>query len=603
MNFQEKSKEELLNDLVELQQKYNSVVALNEKKIEEGLQTEKSLRENEANIKAIIENSLESIWSIDTNYNIQYINEIFKSAFQKSFGILLERGVNLLESLPPQLRTIWKERYDRAFNGEHFVFTDKIELTVGFIYVEVAMNPIIIDDKVVGASFFGKDITQRVQSAEALKESEVRFKALHNASFGGIVIHDKGKILECNQGLSLMTGYSIDELIGMDGMYLIAEKSREFVKSKIEIGEEKPYEAFGLRKNGEEFPVRLQAKNVPYKGRIVRTTEFRDITEKKNAEKAFWESQLNFKALFEKGPIGVAYHRMIYDEFGKPVDYYFLDVNESYQKITGINPIGKLVTEAFPGIKKDSFDWIGTYGKVAKTGEEIRFQQHLQITRKWYDCVAYQYKPDHFVVTFLDITDQKRAEIALKEREEIFRHFMENSPIYVFFKDKDIKTISLSKNYEQMLGLPVERLIGKSMDEIFPSELSKKMIADDKKILKEGKPNIVDEELNGRYYTTIKFPIIINGKPEYLAGYTIDITERKKAEETLRNSEERLKILFNYAPEAYYLIDLKGNFVDGNIAAEKLLGYKKHELIGKSFLNLKIISDKQLERAAKLLAF
>ena len=67
----------------------------------------------------------------------------------------------------------------------------------------------------------------------------------------------------------------------------------------------------------------------------------------------------------------------------------------------------------------------------------------------------------------LDITEQKKAEIALKEREEIFRHFMQNSPIYVFFKDRDIKTISLSKNYEQMLGLPIEKLIGKSMDEIF----------------------------------------------------------------------------------------------------------------------------------------
>jgi len=255
MDFQDKTKDELLCELNELQQKYKTVIELYEKKVDESQHSEKILRENEANFKAIIENSLESVWSIDTNYNILYINEIFAAAFKQSFGVQLTKGVNILESLPAQLRPIWKERYDRAFNNEHFVFTDKIDLEGGSVYVEVAMNPVVIDGKVVGASFFGKDISERMRSAEALAESETRFKALHNASFGGITIHDKGIILDCNQGLSVLTGYSSKELIGMDGMHLIAEKSREFVKDKILNGYEKPYEAIGLRKNGEEYEV------------------------------------------------------------------------------------------------------------------------------------------------------------------------------------------------------------------------------------------------------------------------------------------------------------------------------------------------------------
>ena len=331
------------------------------------------------------------------------------------------------------------------------------------------------------------------------------------------------------------------------------------------------------------------------------TINDKDIIEQKKAEAAFWESQVNFKALFEKGPIGVAYHQMIYDVAGKPVDYYFLDANQSYQKITGVNPIGKLVTEAFPGIENDPFDWIGTYGEVAKNGKEIRIQQHLQLNDKWYDCVAYQYKPDHFVVAFFDITEQKRTELALKEWEAIFNHFMENSPVYIFFKDKNIRTVRLSRNFEQMIGIPLKDMTGKTMDELFPSDLAKKMIDDDKKILNERKLVNVDEELNGRFYTTIKFPIIIDDEPQYLAGYTIDITERKKAEDTLRSSEERLKILFNFAPDAYYLCDLKGNFVDGNIAAENLLGYDKNEIIGKNFFNLNLLPPKDLIKASKLL--
>jgi two-component system sensor histidine kinase EvgS len=124
-----------------------------------------------------------------------------------------------------------------------------------------------------------------------LQESEERFKVLHNASFGGIAIHDKGIILDCNQGLSEITGYSTDELIGMNGLMLISEKSRDMVKSNVLSGYEGPYEALGIRKNGEEYPIRLDARNIPYKGTNVRVTEFRDITEQKRAEEALLQAK------------------------------------------------------------------------------------------------------------------------------------------------------------------------------------------------------------------------------------------------------------------------------------------------------------------------
>jgi len=80
-----------------------------------------------------------------------------------------------------------------------------------------------------------------------------------------------------------------------------------------------------------------------------------------------------------------------------------------------------------------------------------------------------------------------------------------------------------------------------------------------------------------------------------------NITKRKQAEEELKDSEEYLKILFDYAPDAYYINDLKGNFIDGNKAAERLTGYKREELIGKSFLKLKLLSLADIPKAAKLL--
>lgn len=133
---------------------------------------------------------------------------------------------------------------------------------------------------------FFQDITGRRREEDALRESEARFRALHEASFGGIVIHDQGLILDCNQGISEQTGYTLDELIGMDGLKLIAPHCRDLVMDNIRRGVEQPYETTGLRKDGTEYPVSLRGTNIPYKGRMVRVTEFRDITEYKRLEEA-----------------------------------------------------------------------------------------------------------------------------------------------------------------------------------------------------------------------------------------------------------------------------------------------------------------------------
>jgi PAS domain S-box-containing protein len=167
---------------------------------------------------------------------------------------------------------------------------------------------------------------------------------------------------------------------------------------------------------------------------------------------------------------------------------------------------------------------------------------------------------------------RERVKERLRESEEIFRSFMEYSPIYVFFKDENIRAIHLSKNYEKMLGKPVAELLGKNMDDLFPSELAKCMVADDMRILKEGKRVNVEEEFNGRFYSTIKFPIFIDGKQPYLAGYTIDISDRKHAEELYRTVVE--------SSLAAVFIVQDGKLRYTNDTTIIYSGYSSEELIG-----------------------
>ena len=150
-----------------------------------------------------------------------------------------------------------------------------------------AFDKMTMDLKKTTTSIDGlrKEIVERKKAEDALLESEERFRALHNASFGGITIHDKGLILECNKGLSEITGYDYNELIGMDGLSLISEDTRDKVIQNINAGYEKSYEAKGVRKDGQIYPIRLEAKNIPYKKKKVRVVEFRDITEIKRFEK------------------------------------------------------------------------------------------------------------------------------------------------------------------------------------------------------------------------------------------------------------------------------------------------------------------------------
>ena len=128
------------------------------------------------------------------------------------------------------------------------------------------------------------DISHRKRVESALKDSEERFRTLHNASFGGIAIHDMGVILDCNQGLCDLTGFKREELIGSDGLELIAPHWRTEVREKIRSGYDKPYEVEGLRKDGSSYPLSVMGKNIPYRKKNRRVTEFRDLSEQKTAE-------------------------------------------------------------------------------------------------------------------------------------------------------------------------------------------------------------------------------------------------------------------------------------------------------------------------------
>ena len=251
-------------------------------------EAQNALAKSELLLKTIINSIPDLVWLKDVNGRYLQCNKKFERFFGAKESAII--GKDDYAFFDADLADFFRGNDRKAIdaggpriNEEWLTFADD-----GYSGLfETVKSPMYdAHGNLIGVLGIARDITARKMAEEALRESEERFKALHNASFGGIAIHDKGVILECNLGLSEMFGYAREELIGMDGLLLVAERSREAVMSNIMAGYEKPYEEHGRRKNGEEFPMRIEARNLPYKGKMVRGVEFRDITDSVNAAKA-----------------------------------------------------------------------------------------------------------------------------------------------------------------------------------------------------------------------------------------------------------------------------------------------------------------------------
>ncbi|GAB4387597.1 MAG: hypothetical protein Kow0025_02060 [Thermodesulfovibrionales bacterium] len=139
-------------------------------------------------------------------------------------------------------------------------------------------------------------------------------------------------------------------------------------------------------------------------------------------------SEEKFRSLFDNMSGGFAYHRTVLDDAGRPADYVFLEANEAFERLTGLKRdrvLGKRVTEVVPGIGDSAFDWIGTFGRVALTGQAVRFEQYAEPLGRWYSVSAYSPARGYFVAMFDDVTERRRMEEHLRLNETRLRALLD----------------------------------------------------------------------------------------------------------------------------------------------------------------------------------
>jgi PAS domain S-box-containing protein len=200
--------------------------------------------------------------------------------------------------------------------------------------------------------------------------------------------------------------------------------------------------------------------------------------------------------------------------------------------------------------------------------------------------------PKGLVLLVREITEWQRAEASLIQERSLLRALMDNTPDHVYFKDADGRFIMISKAHGALFGLSdASQAVGKTDFDFFTEEHARPAFEDEREIMRTGRPVVDLEEketrLDGRetWVSTTKLARTdAHGRTLGTLGISRDITDRKRAEQTLRESEEKYRTLVEKANEAIYIVQ-DGVFVFANPRMADLLGVPVSELEGKSFLD------------------
>ncbi|MFW9813753.1 MAG: PAS domain S-box protein [Candidatus Thorarchaeota archaeon] len=488
-------------------------------------------------------------------------------------------------------------RSEGIFNFDLFKERTAIEtIKSGEEYIESVIAPLGIDSSGNPRGFIIQtlDISERMLAERRLQESEARFRAMfEHAAVGVARVDVSGEILEANNALEDMLGYSSGKLRGISAFDITTQEHREIesrLSRELIEGKRDSYNMIKcyIRKDGREIWGRLTVSLVRnYSGDPEFTIGIlEDFTKQKLAEEALKNSEAKFRSIFEKAGIGMTL---------VGTDDYIIEANSAYQEMLGYSieelrqlkiadfthPDDALVDASlFKEVlekKRNTYQMIKRY--ITKNGKTI-----------WVNLTVTVVRDNDGEISFIigmaeNISDRISAEEDLKASETKFRQVIDSASmgIHIYELDSENNFILVEKNLaaDNILGVNHNDLIGRTIQETFPSLEDREIPSELWDIAKNGslwKGERVSFE-KGQISQALDI-FAFQSSPGQVVITFLDSKDRRIAEQTLILSEENLRTLFDTVEDMLFIVGLDTRIITTNKSARERLGYSEEELQG-----------------------
>ncbi len=586
------------------------IISVVSRDITERKKTEKRLLESEEKYRLITENANDLIGIVNQKFEIEFINE---NPLYQMAGFSREDlvGKSALEFVYPPDREKVGNALIRGFKeGEGFTETRALDINGRIFWLELRGRTFTDVDGKIKAIIISRDITDRKQKDLQLRESEEQLKLIfENANDLISVINDKFEFEYVNERmLQEVMGYTKEDVIG--------ESSLKFAHPD-DVERELEYLRKGTIAGGGQVEARLRRKDGKYvwfdiKGRTFRDKKgnlkglmvARDMTERREADQKLIESEKKYRLICENANDLIA---IINDKF--EFEYINEQPHLEIMQYTKEDLLGK------SGLDFTHPDQLGAdLEKLLKGFESGEGHIETRLRRKdgeylWFDVKGSTFRDSNddlkAILILRDMTERKKNDRKLIESEEKFRTLFEDSPNSIVLVNNDGIIVDCNPMTVQNFGYSRETYIGKPFQ-----ELSKLFCPEDLQLLLDVfetiRSGFIPKPLELRIHTqdgreiwiSVKISLIELHNQTHIQAIIRNITERKLANQSLRESEEKYRIISENANDIITIISRSYviEFINEE-ACERVLGYKKEDLLGKSGLD--ILHPNDLQNATK----
>ena len=440
----------------------------------------------------------------------------------------------------------------------------------------------------------------RARAEEELRENRAYLDELFEAAPEAICLLDmETRVLSFNQEFTRIFGYEKKEAVGQKIADLIvpAQLRNEIESNQhsISLGQRFSSETIRVRKDGTRVEVSITAAPaVVLGGTAAIHVVYRDLTGRKEAEKQLKATAERLQAILEHAPVGI-------NIMGR--DGHIVESNAAYQRITGYSK-AKLVGMSFQELTHpedvpstlELFDKLSSGTNQAYTLEKRNLRQDG--STNWVRLIVSKLSDDQQICITEDITERKRAEAALEEREQHLRTILQTTQEAFYLVDMQGRLLDVNDAYCALSGYTSEELLQMRVRDLDCTESEQDVAAHMRRIAAQGRDRFETRHRrkDGRSIdieSSVTFRDIGGGR---FVCFLRDITERKRWEQELAESEERLRTIVELAPDGILVFNDQGQIVEVNQAASKQLGYTPEQLLQLNILD--VVSPRFTERLA-----